>query len=69
MSFQISPKLSVASHLSQTYRQLFHRQCPATAKHLSPNLLWVCGNVSVLSVDKCRRRRPYSEMKWMSAVR
>ena len=32
--------------------KLFHRQGPATAKLLSPNMLWVRGTVSVLSVDE-----------------
>jgi len=31
--------------------------------------LWVRGTVSVLAVDERRGRRPYSETRWMSAVR
>ena len=51
--FLISLKLSVAIDLPQTYRQTVPQTWPCiTAKHLSPNLLWVRGTVSVLSGDE-----------------
>jgi len=39
MIFQISPKLSVARDLPQTYRQTVPQTRPCNL--LSPNLLWV----------------------------
>jgi len=47
--------------------RLFQTRGPATAKLLSPNVLWVRGTAHDLSVDERSRRRGPSETKMSSA--
>lgn len=47
----------------------FHTRAPASAKLLSPNVLWVRGTVHNLSVDERSRRRGPSKTRHMLSAR